>query len=57
MKKITTIFITILFYLTACSQQSENNKSINRTKDLEMNETLITSKNFVEKVAQNVKKI
>jgi hypothetical protein len=55
MKKITTILLIIVFYLTACSQQAEKNTKSNLIKDQEMNDTLITSKNFVEKVAQKVK--
>jgi hypothetical protein len=55
MKKIIVLFFTTIICITACSQQSENNKNSNLTKDHEMIDTLITSKNFVEKVAQKVK--
>lgn len=56
MKKFMNILFITIFYLMACSH-SERNAKTNLSKEQQMNDTLITSKNFVEKVAQNVKKI
>lgn len=52
---ISIILIFNALFFAACSQGNENNEMLNFKKNEKMNDTIITSKNFVEKVSENIK--